>query len=138
MICSCLYFQVFNFQKFIIEVQLIYNVILERVPNTQQLWGRGILNLNFASRAKSAIIKLNAFTLNRLVYKLFGVLWACVGIRGFLCFCLFNLLKCLLPVPGGKSKSLYGHAWVLENLFPQLLATKRFPIEKSIIKITWS
>ena len=30
----------------------------------------------------------------------------------------------------GKSESLYGHAWVLKNLFPQLLEMKRFHAEK--------
>ena len=37
-------------------------------------WGgwKEILNLNFTYRAKSAAIKLNAFTLQRLAYKLFG------------------------------------------------------------------
>ena len=80
------------------------------MPGTQKLWGGRKLEFKFVSRTKSAVIKLKAFTLQRLVYKLFWVLGACLGIRGFLCFCVFNLLKCLPHVPGGKSKSLYGHA----------------------------
>ena len=94
------------------------------------MWWSRILHLNFTFRAKSAVIKLNAFTLQRLAYKLFWVWLVCSGIRGFLCFCPFNLLKCLLHMPRGKSKSVYGHAWVLENLFPQLLEMKRFRAEK--------
>lgn len=85
------------------------------LPSTQQSCSGEILTLNLTSGARSAVIKLSAFIWLRWASKPSGVMWACLGIRSLLCFCLFNLLKCLQHVPGGNSKS---HAWALKNLFP--------------------
>lgn len=94
----------------------------------------GGLEFKFDSQDQEGCHQAKGFHFTKISLQPLGVLRACVGIRGFLSSCLFNLPKCLLPMPGENlNLCMVMHEHM--KLLPQLLETKRSPEEKSVMCI---